>query len=120
MSEGSAGANGVAATGAAVGEVRVRLGVPGLDILFPDGVRPGSLIVIVGPPGAGKTLLAMQLLMEMHLAGDGAAQRAPRSLFFTSDQSKGILGLYHACQVHREQKRVATGSVSTPLDWHKA
>lgn len=70
-------------------EHRVFLGVPGLDRILDRGIRPGSLIVIVGPPGAGKTLLAMQLLQEMHVPG--VHPRAPKSLFLTADQSEDVL-----------------------------
>ncbi len=36
----------------------IRLGVPLLDSLLPQGVPEGSLIVILGPPGIGKSHLA--------------------------------------------------------------
>jgi len=61
--------------------------VPGLDRVIPSGIREGSLIVIVGPPGSGKTLLALQLLMEMHADGE----KAPKSLFLTADEDNRVL-----------------------------
>lgn len=69
---------------------RVFLGVPGMEKVFPHGVRPGSLILIAGPPGSGKTLLAMQLLMEMTLQPAPRQERKP-SLFISADEDDNIL-----------------------------
>ncbi len=46
------------------------LGVPGLDILMGGGVQRGSLVIIVGPPGSGKTTLAYQIASAV--AGSGS------------------------------------------------
>jgi len=45
------------------------LGVPRLDILMGGGVPRGSLALIVGPPGSGKTTLAYQIACAV--AGSG-------------------------------------------------
>src|SRR5512146_1785612 len=45
------------------------LGVPRLDILMGGGVPRGSLALIVGPPGSGKTTLAHQIACAV--AGSG-------------------------------------------------
>jgi len=37
-----------------------------METIFPEGIKAGSLILISGPPGSGKTLLCMQLLREMY------------------------------------------------------
>lgn len=52
-------------------------GVPGLDAVLAGGLDRPSLAVIVGAPGAGKTLLASQILF--HAAGQGL-----KTLVFTS------------------------------------
>jgi circadian clock protein KaiC len=39
-------------------------GVPGLDLLLTGGVSRAALVLIVGPPGAGKTVLASQILFH--------------------------------------------------------
>jgi circadian clock protein KaiC len=43
---------------------RVHFGIPSLDGLFPEGLAAGSTTLVIGPPGAGKTLLGSSLLSE--------------------------------------------------------
>ena len=40
---------------------RIETGVRNLDHLLPDGLPRGSVTAIVGPPGAGKTILSQQI-----------------------------------------------------------
>ncbi len=32
-----------------------------LDLILGGGLRPGSMVVVAGPPGSGKTILAQQI-----------------------------------------------------------
>jgi circadian clock protein KaiC len=36
-------------------------GIPGLDMVVGGGLEPGSVVVLAGPPGTGKTILAQQI-----------------------------------------------------------
>jgi len=35
--------------------------IPGLDLVLNGGLEPGSVVVVAGAPGTGKTILAQQL-----------------------------------------------------------
>ena len=52
------------------GHERVRTGVVGLDALLRGGLPPDRMYVIEGDPGAGKTTLALQFLLEGHRLGE--------------------------------------------------
>ncbi len=51
---------------------RVSLGVPGLDEMLEGGLLPGSIVLIQGAPGTGKTTLGMQFLHHGVTAADEA------------------------------------------------
>jgi len=74
---------------------RVTLGVPGLDSVFPDGIQAGSLILLVGPPGSGKSTLMMQMLLEMDWRSmQSTASRARargKAMFLSADESRESL-----------------------------
>lgn len=65
-----------------VADVLVPTGVPGLDTILSGGLNRPSLAVIIGTPGAGKTVLASQILFN-------AARQGIKTLVFTSF-SEGI------------------------------
>ena len=48
-------------------------GVPGLDVIVDGGITPGALVFLVGTPGAGKTILASQILFHVVQQGGGPA-----------------------------------------------
>lgn len=52
-------------------------GVPQLDFILGGGLLPGSLVIILGPPGSGKTTLATQIAFA-------AARREQNALILTS------------------------------------
>jgi circadian clock protein KaiC len=52
-------------------------GVPGLDLLLTGGLSRNALVAIVGPSGAGKTVLACQILFQ-------AVQQGSRGLILTA------------------------------------
>jgi circadian clock protein KaiC len=51
----------LAASGAERALKRVASKVAGLDLVLGGGLAPGSVVVIAGPPGTGKTILAQQM-----------------------------------------------------------
>jgi circadian clock protein KaiC len=40
---------------------RLRTGIPDLDLILGGGFEPGSLVILAGAPGTGKTILAQQI-----------------------------------------------------------
>jgi KaiC/GvpD/RAD55 family RecA-like ATPase len=45
-------------------EAKMKTGIPGLDVLLHGGLIPGRPYIVSGPPGAGKTVLGTQFLLE--------------------------------------------------------
>ena len=60
---------------ASASDVRMAFGVPGLDAMLAGGLPENSVSMVVGPTGAGKTLLALQFLCE-------GAKKGEKGLFF--------------------------------------
>src|SRR6476659_1568291 len=49
---------------------RSKTGVPGLDEVLMGGLIPGQLYLVDGSPGAGKTTLSLQYLLEGVRSGE--------------------------------------------------
>lgn len=56
---------------------RLPTGAEGLDVILGGGVPAGSLVIIAGPPGSGKTILAQQICFA-----NASSER--RALYFTT------------------------------------
>jgi circadian clock protein KaiC len=68
------------------GETKARLGVSGLDDILAGGLARGHLYLLEGSPGTGKTTIALQFLLQGHLAGE-------RGLYVTLSETEGELRL---------------------------
>jgi circadian clock protein KaiC len=49
-------------------------GVPGLDVILGGGLFPGSVVLVVGSPGAGKTTLGNQIAFHVARRGGSAIE----------------------------------------------
>ncbi|HMG87398.1 MAG TPA: ATPase domain-containing protein [Terracidiphilus sp.] len=65
-------------------QIRLSTGVPGLDDILRGGLAKGFLYLIEGNPGAGKTTLALQFLIE-------GAQRGEKGLYLSLAESEDEL-----------------------------
>jgi circadian clock protein KaiC len=55
---------------------RFETGVPNLDLVLGGGLLRGTIVMVLGPPGSGKTILAQQITFH-------AAARGEAALYFT-------------------------------------
>jgi len=68
------------AAGAAQARAKVLFGIPGLDKLVDNGVPQGSVLLLSGCVGSGKTVFSLQFLAE------GATQFGERGLFISFEE----------------------------------
>lgn len=61
---------------------RVRSGIPGLDSLLGNGFPQGKVILVLGEPGTGKTILTSQFLYS------GASKEHEKSLYIGMNEPK--------------------------------
>jgi len=64
---------------------RVKTGIPGLDELLGGGIPQGRLVLVVGGPGTGKTILGTQFLVN------GIVQSGENGLFVSLDEPKHLV-----------------------------
>ncbi|MBI2671498.1 AAA family ATPase [Candidatus Woesearchaeota archaeon] len=64
-----------------------KTGVPGLDEIFKGGIRKNSSIIVKGGPGTGKTILALQFIVE-------GAKRGQPGLFISAEEELDDFRLY--------------------------
>ncbi len=66
------------------GDGQARTGIPGLDDVLGGGLETGRVFLLEGQPGAGKTTIATQFLIE-------GAVRGERCLYITLSETEGEL-----------------------------
>ena len=70
---------------------RIETGVRNLDALFQGGLPQGSVVVLAGPPGAGKTILTQQICFH-------TASARQRVLYFNTLSEPTAKTLRHLTQ----------------------
>src|SRR5579863_5156699 len=87
-------------------QTRLSTGIPGLDDILHGGLAKGFLYLIEGNPGAGKTTLALQFLIE-------GAQRGEKGLYLSLAESEDELR--HVADSHGfNLENVAICKISPP------
>ena len=59
---------------------KIKTGISGLDEVLKGGLREGCCVLVAGTPGAGKTILAMQFIVE-------GAKKGEPGVYITSEES---------------------------------
>ena len=62
--------------------VRLETGIPGLDSMLDGGFNEGRVVLVLGEPGSGKTILCSQYLFH------GAVQKSEKSIFIGMNEPK--------------------------------
>jgi len=60
---------------------RLKTGIPDLDLILGGGLEQGSLVILAGAPGTGKTILAQQICFAnaTRTSGSTGKRAAPTS-----------------------------------------
>jgi circadian clock protein KaiC len=58
----------------------MKTGIEGLDEILRGGLRVGSSVLVTGPPGTGKTILAIQFILE-------GARKGEPGIYITSEET---------------------------------
>ncbi|MFH2028674.1 MAG: ATPase domain-containing protein [Nanoarchaeota archaeon] len=66
---------------------KIKVGIPGLDDLLKGGLREGSSVLVTGPPGTGKTIFALQFIIE-------GAKKGEPGIYITSEETVDDLREY--------------------------
>jgi DNA repair protein RadA/Sms len=85
---------------AAVEEARLKTGIGELDNVLGGGIVPGSLVLIGGSPGIGKSTLTTMVLANLHESGR-------RTLYVSAEES--------AAQIRLRAERLRSGALGIPV-----
>jgi DNA repair protein RadA/Sms len=85
---------------AAVEQARLQTGIGELDNVLGGGIVPGSLVLIGGSPGIGKSTLTTMVLANLHEAGR-------RTLYVSAEES--------AEQIRLRAERLRSGALGIPV-----
>jgi DNA repair protein RadA/Sms len=85
---------------AAVERARLSTGIGELDNVLGGGIVPGSLVLLGGSPGIGKSTLTTMVLANLHEAGR-------RTLYVSAEES--------AAQIRLRAERLSTGALGIPV-----
>jgi DNA repair protein RadA/Sms len=84
----------------AVEQERLETGIGELDNVLGGGIVPGSLVLIGGSPGIGKSTLTTMVLANLHQAGR-------RTLYVSAEES--------AAQIRLRAQRLGSGALGIPV-----
>jgi DNA repair protein RadA/Sms len=85
---------------AAVERARLSTGIGELDNVLGGGIVPGSLVLLGGSPGIGKSTLTTMVLANLHEAGR-------RTLYVSAEES--------AAQIRLRAERLSSGALGIPV-----
>ncbi len=89
---------------------RIATGIAELDRVLGGGLVPGSLVLVGGEPGVGKSTLLLQAAAGIVAAANAASDAEPRILYATGEESAGQVRLRAA------RLGLASGPVAAAID----
>jgi DNA repair protein RadA/Sms len=117
---GAAGQRGSGAAGPARRAGRLRTGINELDFVLGGGIVPGSMILIGGEPGIGKSTLLLQAAARLEAAGRtvlyASGEESPDQIRLRADRLPEDAGAVHVLGETRLEAIVAAaGAVSADV-----
>lgn len=99
-------------------ERRLRSGIAEFDFVLGGGIVPGSMVLVGGEPGIGKSTLLLQVAARVHESGNGvlyvSGEESPLQVKLRADRLGGTAGDVRLLNETLLETILATAAAATP------